>query len=139
MAEKLVTIANFDEPYGANIARVKLESEGIKCFLTGENFVATYWLMSFAEHGIKLKVKESDAAGALEVLGANEAGEFEKVDDEELAPEPMGPACPKCGCEEVEYKKFSRVLVFLSILVLRFPIPWLIRKYKCESCGHTWR
>jgi len=139
MAEKLVTIAIFYEPYRANIARVKLESEGIKCFLIGENFVATYWLLSFAEHGIKLKVKESDSAGALEVLGANEAGEFEKVDDEELVPEPIGPACPKCGCEDVEYRKVSREMLFLSIMVLRFPILWPIRKYKYESCGHTWR
>ena len=139
MAEKLVTIAIFYEPYRANIARVKLESEGIKCFLTGENFVATYWLMSFAENGIKLIVKKSDSARALEVLEVNEAGEFEKVDDEELAPEPIGPACPKCGCEEVEYRKVSREMLFLSIMVLRIPIPWFIRKYKCESCGHTWR
>ena len=139
MDEKFVTIANFDEPYGANIARIKLESEGIKCFLTGENFVATYWLMSLAEGGIKLKVKESDAAGALKVLETNEAGEFERVGDEELMPEPIGPACPKCGCEDVEYKKLSPEMVYMSILVFSFPIPWLIRKYKCESCGHTCR
>ena len=56
MSDILVTVASFDEPYEAHIARMRLESEGIKCFLGGENFVATYWLLSRVEGGIKLKV-----------------------------------------------------------------------------------
>jgi hypothetical protein len=68
MGDKMVTIASFDEPYKAHIARAKLESEGIKCFLSGENFVATYWLCSRIEGGIKLKVRESDSKAAVEIL-----------------------------------------------------------------------
>ncbi len=125
MADRLVTIANFNEPYRANIARIKLESDGIKCFLAGENFVDTYWLLSVAEGGIKLHVKESDVARALEVLEGKETVGIERIEGEDLVPEPINPLCPKCGCEEVEYRKFSKKLFFLSILLLRFPIPLL--------------
>jgi len=53
MDDKLVTIRNFcyspDPATEAELARIKLEAEGIKCFLAGENFVSTYWLVAGAE------------------------------------------------------------------------------------------
>ena len=72
MSGTLVTVASFDEPYKANIAKAELESEDIKCFLSGENFVATYWLLSRAEGGIKLKVNEADSKAAIEILARKE-------------------------------------------------------------------
>ena len=33
MSDALVTVASFDEPYKANIAKIKLESEGIECLV----------------------------------------------------------------------------------------------------------
>ena len=60
MDDKLVTIRNFcyslDPDSEAELARIKLETEGIKCFLSGKYFVSTYWLLSGVEDGIKLQV-----------------------------------------------------------------------------------
>lgn len=138
MADRLITIATFDEPLKANMAKIKLESEGIGCFLAGENFVATYWLLANAEHGIKLQVKKSEAERALEILGTDEKVDTEQV-EENLTPEPINPQCPKCHCNNVEYEKFSKKLFYLSILFLRFPLPLLKKSYKCNNCGHTWK
>lgn len=138
MADRPITIATFDEPLKANMAKIKLESEGIGCFLAGENFVATYWLLANAEHGIKLQVKKSEAERALEILGTDEKVDTEQI-EKNLTPEPINPQCPKCHCNDVEYEKFSKKLFYLSILFLRFPIPLSKKIYKCKNCGHTWK
>lgn len=138
MADRLITIATFDEPLKANMAKIKLESEGIGCFLAGENFVATYWLLANAERGIKLQVKKSEAERALKILGTDEKVDTEQI-EKNLTPEPINPQCPKCHCNDVEYEKFSKKLFYLSILFLRFPLPLLKKSYKCNNCGHTWK
>jgi len=78
MRDELVTIRNFaygpDPVSAAELARLKLESEGIPCFLAGKEFVATYWLYSGADRGVKLQVRQSDAAEARKVLGAQAGG-----------------------------------------------------------------
>jgi Zn finger protein HypA/HybF involved in hydrogenase expression len=139
MADRLITIANFDEPLEANLAKIKLESEGIKCFLAGENFVATYWLLSTADRGIKLQVKESEAKRALEILKTKEDQRLEKDKEKDLTAETYDLLCPKCHSENIEYEKFSRKVSFLSILFFRFPLPILKKKYKCKNCGYVWK
>jgi len=130
MSNTLVTVASFDEPYKANIAKAKLESEGIKCFLSGENFVATYWLLSRVEGGIKLKVKEADSKAATEILARKEKPP--ELDEYDLT-------CPKCNSENIEYERYSWKMAILSILLFRLPLTWLKEKYKCLDCGHTWK
>jgi len=139
MKDKLVTIANFIEPFPADLAKIKLESEDIKCFLSGQNFVSTYWLLSNANGGIKLQVRESDAEKALEILANNEGLKPEEFEDEDLESEQIELQCPNCGNGDVEYEKYSRKVFFLSILILRFPIPLLKRTYKCKKCGYCWQ
>ena len=136
MSSTLVTVASFDEPCKANIAKIKLESEDIECFLSGENFVATYWLLSRAEGGIKLKVKEADSKAAMEILArkekpldtqqSSELGEYDLI-------------CPKCNSENIEYERYSRKMAIFSILLFRLPVTWLKKKYKCLDCGHIWK
>jgi len=136
MSDTLVTVASFDEPYKANIARMKLESEGIKCFLSGENFVATYWLLSRVEGGIKLKVKEADSKAAIEILARKETSS-----DTQL-PSELGEydlICPKCRSENIEYERYSWKMAIISILLFRLPLTWLKEKYKCLDCGHIWK
>jgi hypothetical protein len=136
MRDKFVTVASFDEPYKANIAKIKLEAEGIKCFLSGENFVATYWLLSRAEGGIKLKVNEADAETATEILMRKEissdAHKSSGFDDYDLV-------CPKCNSENIEYERYSWKMTMLSILLFSLPVTWLKKKYKCLVCGHIWK
>jgi hypothetical protein len=136
MSDTLVTVASFDEPCKANIARVKLESEGIKCFLSGENFVATYWLLSRAEGGIKLKVNEADSKVATEVLARKEissnTGQPDEFSEYDLT-------CPECNSENIEYERYSWKMVILSILLFRLPVTWPKEEYKCLDCSHIWK
>jgi hypothetical protein len=65
---ELVTIATFDNSVLANVARNKLESEGIRAFLENERTLETQWLWSNAAGGIRLRVADSDAEWALKCL-----------------------------------------------------------------------
>ena len=40
---KLVTIATFNDPFSANLAKGKLESEGIECFTASEHRLGRSW------------------------------------------------------------------------------------------------
>jgi len=139
MTDRLITIANFNEPLEAHLAKIKLESAGIKCFLLGENFTATYWWASFADRGVKLQVKETEAKRALEILEIKEGHGLEKDGKKDLTVETYDLLCPKCHSENIEYEKFSRKAAFLSILFFRFPLPILKKKYKCKNCGYVWK
>jgi DNA-directed RNA polymerase subunit M/transcription elongation factor TFIIS len=139
MTDKLITIANFIEPFQADLARAKLESEGIKCFLAGENFVATYWLLSNADRGIKLQVRESEAEKALEVLSPEEGAGVQEPSGASAASEAADLRCPKCSSENIGYEEFSRKAFFLGILFLRFPLAFPKRSTKCRECGHVWK
>ncbi|MCK4913885.1 MAG: DUF2007 domain-containing protein [Planctomycetes bacterium] len=72
MDEKFITIATFNEPLQARLAKIKLNEEGIKCFLSGENFAATYWPTQAITGGVKLQVKNNDVEKAIEVLKNNQ-------------------------------------------------------------------
>jgi len=142
VSEKLVTIRNFaydpDPVSIAQLARLRLESENISCFLAGEYFVGTYWLCSFADHGVKLQVRQSDADRARAVLEAGADRAAEKADLDEPA-ETAGPNCPNCGSSEVYYQRYSRAFFYFSLLLFRFPLPYPKHRYRCDACGHTWQ
>ncbi len=117
--------------------------EGIDCALFGENFVGTYWLLSNAEGGVKLKVGECDAEMARQILTAKEEVVQEQTEvqgEAEQRDEDSGePLCPKCGSDLVEYEKYSRKMFFLGILFFRIPVPFPKDSYRCLDCGHVWR
>lgn len=64
----LVTVATFDFLPQAEIARGRLQAEGIFCELADANLVQTDWLYSLAVGGIKLRVAAEDAERALAIL-----------------------------------------------------------------------
>ncbi len=66
--EPWLTIATYWQQTEAHIARLKLESEEIDCFLLDENLVATDWLMANAVGGIKLQVRQSSVERATSLL-----------------------------------------------------------------------
>ncbi len=72
---KLVTVATFGDPFSGNLAKGKLESEGIECFIASEHRLGR----SFGAGGmlgpIELQVKESDVERADKVLEEIEASE----------------------------------------------------------------
>jgi len=139
MVDKLVTIATFWEYWEAHLAKDRLLDAGINCFLSGENFVATYWLLAGADRGIKLKVAESDAPEAMKILEADEQAKTEEIADTGSQVQGKNEACPKCQSTDIEYERFSRKVFFLSILLLKFPLPLPANRYRCKSCGYAWR
>ncbi len=143
MEDDLVTIRNYafgPDPAGeAELARIKLESAGIPCFLAGREFASTYWLAAGANRGVKLQVKRSDAQRALEVLGPESAAPAQEVEPAAGADESVTSLCPRCHSKEVVYERFSRRFFYLSLLVLGFPLLWGRGRYHCNHCGHTWR
>jgi hypothetical protein len=152
-----VAVAAYTHPIAAHIARLKLESDGFRCYLDNEMFVTTAWLYSIATGGVKLMVREPDVEAARESLR-------EKVPhepDRRVAPAnaPAAPAgddvvCRHCGSKNVApdrpWKRLCvACLTMIAVdgvgLALMGPLmigvalrslvalPW-----KCGSCGHYW-
>jgi hypothetical protein len=71
--EGLVTVARFESPVEAQIAKGMLESAGVECFLVGEN-VNNLLQAAFR---VRLQVRAEDEAAARELL-AGTAGESEE-------------------------------------------------------------
>jgi len=68
MSQRLVTIATFSFPQEAYIFKTKLESQGIQSYVADEYIVTMMWLYSLAVGGVKLKVRASDEAKAIEII-----------------------------------------------------------------------
>ena len=69
MADKVITIAAFNDTLKAELSKGRLEDAGVECFLTND---AGYNLYGYNVGRISLQIKESDSAKALEILGDNE-------------------------------------------------------------------
>ena len=166
MSDKLVTVARFSHPHESHVWRARLESEGISCFIADEHTISAYWFYSNAVGGVKLQVSRSDVDDAEAILAASheEAAESLEAHWSELdartqkpaipaeapavqtdqqtpldAQEGEQPHCPRCDSTEVYYEKFSRPMIFLSILLLGIPLPFLSRRWTCRNCELTWK
>jgi hypothetical protein len=69
MDETLVTAAMFADTFQAELAKAKLEAEGIASVVDED---ATYQLYGYATGGVRLEVKGSEKERALQVLGLTE-------------------------------------------------------------------
>lgn len=67
--EDLVTIASFRDYVQANIAKTKLESEGVDCWIADDVVVTLNWFESQLLGGVKLRVRESESREARAALG----------------------------------------------------------------------
>lgn len=67
MADELVTIAGYSDPNEANVAKSKLTSENIFCFLADEELMESPALRTVIG-SVKLQVKSSDAQRAKQIL-----------------------------------------------------------------------
>jgi hypothetical protein len=69
MSNKLVTIASFNTPFEAHIAKGRLESEGIEGFLKNEYLANLYPAPLSGPYGpIELQVREEAVENAKQVL-----------------------------------------------------------------------
>jgi len=130
---KLVTIRQFRDVQTAYLAKGLLDSARIESFLFDENIVRMDWLYSNLVGGVKLRVREEDAAEALELLDAGKAEDSEA----EVAEEPVPERCPNCRSTDVAHQPLMKRLAYLSVL-LGFPMPVKHVGWKCGFCGHVW-
>lgn len=132
MDEKIIKIARFDDYLQAEIAKIALEAEDIKCFLGGQNFVATYGLYASAVGGVELCIKESDKQKALEILQSINKNQSQSPEiDYDII-------CPKCRSTNTRYENYSRWAFLLSFLVFA-PVSYPVKKFTCLDCGHRWK
>jgi len=117
----------------ATIAKSVLESAGIEAFLSDDNVIRLDWLISNALGGIKLLVREEDAASARDLLEGHIPERFhvEGVGEYEQ------PKCPNCGSRDVSFEELDRKIAFPSLL-LKIPIPATRHRWNCHVCGHNW-
>jgi hypothetical protein len=73
----MITIASFDFLPLAEIARGRLQAEGIHCQLADQHLVQTDWLYSIAVGGIKLQVAAEDVPRAQAILARDYSAELE--------------------------------------------------------------
>lgn len=134
----LVPIATFDDPHLAHIARSRLESEDVRAVIDGEHHVAMDWMITNAVGGVKLLVRSSDQVAAARIL--NEVTSVAGVDSGQNVGSNEGRIrhCPSCGSQETFRERLKRKWIFLSLLLLSIPIPFLSRKIVCESCENRW-
>ncbi|QEG21506.1 putative signal transducing protein [Mariniblastus fucicola] len=135
----LVKVATYDDPIIAHLSRNRLETAGITAFLDGEHHIAMDWMIANAVGGVKLLVAADDAEQAAQILS-------ESLSSENVSP--TGPdrtdkleredCCPACGSGDTHRERLHRKLIFLSILLLGVPLPFVSRKIACSSCGHRW-
>jgi len=125
-----VTIAKYQYSSEAQIAKGRLEADGITVFLADNVTIDTDPLVSNAIGGVKLKVYAEDEWKAREFLKSIKA--YSRDDNGE----PI--KCPNCNEEHVEL--FSTVNSFKSLMaflfgIITFTLPFHTRyKYICEDC-----
>jgi hypothetical protein len=98
MAENYVTVAGFSEPVQAEIARGRLQDEGIPVFVTGGMAATTFSGMGALGGRVELRVPAEHLARAVRVLA--ECGGLDNLTDEVRAEaDDEGPVwlCPLCG------------------------------------------
>ncbi len=128
--EAPVTVGEYSFPLDAHLAKIRLEAEGIPVLLADEEIVSANWLYSNAVGGVKLKVRPDDEARARGILDS-EPPTHVKTDPWEES----GLKCPRCGSVHAPHERFKTRWVFLSWVIMGFPLPFFKRRRRCDDCG----
>ncbi len=123
-----VTVGWYLDPLEAEIARGKLNSEGIPAFLHSQNHALMEWTMILALGGIRLQVPPSAVEDARRVLARDDTLQEDAV-----------PVCPDCGSEQVTPLRGSRSLALLIVHAFQVPLPFNGSGRRCVDCGNRWR
>lgn len=126
----LLTVRVFSNLTEANLFKLRLESEGIDCYLFDENIAGMDITYDVAIGGIKAKVNSVDTERVKKVLQQLE--EEKKARDRFIK-------CPVCESTE-HYETFSIAkswwLILWGLITFSYP-PSLI--YKCKECGNKFK
>ncbi len=134
--ESLVTVARFTQVYEAYLAKTRLASEGVECFMLDENIVSLNWFYSNAVGGAKIQVKTSDRDKAIKILTAIEKNKQESKKLSKGKRKAKG-KCPNCQSSNIYRETISKKgMVFWQLTGI--PLPFLKRRTKCYDCGAEW-
>ena len=132
--ERLVNIASFRDLPIAEIAKSKIESEGIPCFLINKYHIALNWTLSQALGGVKVQVAERDVERALEILN-DTLDDGTPIEFEDIEPD-ESELCDKCGSSDIaQIQRPRRLLTIVLSLVLGLPCVRFKTTYQCRACG----
>jgi hypothetical protein len=132
--ESLVTVATFAAPWEAQLARARLEAEGIEARLADEHLARLG--LSHAIGGVRLQVREEEAEAALAVLRREaRLPEIYLVTEEEA----LRPRCPDCNSDSLNLERWSRLLFVSALLLFRIPLLIPRRRWRCRRCGGEWK
>src|SRR5688572_23527678 len=84
MNNALTTVAVFQTPVEANLAKNRLEEAGMRAFLMNEETASMFQLTNAI--GVKLEVGEQDASEALAVLAESHKSDIASPDESGQAP-----------------------------------------------------
>lgn len=150
---ELITIAAFDLAMNAHLARTILEEEGIEVFIADEFTVTANPFYTGFVGGIKVQVSEEDAPRAVAILKEKPIGKNSMIADLPKEKPPVKDPgshedmvsesdrhCPECHSTDVTYERLPMGKIFLTILLLGFPLPFFNKRpWECGRCGHRWR
>jgi hypothetical protein len=130
----LVLLRRFRDLPEALLAKGKLESAAIPCFLADDNMVRLDWFISNLLGGVKILVDAEDFRLATKLLDEPipEGLDFDALESYQQ------PRCPECKSLDVNFEELYRPIAFGSLL-LSFPLPVHRSGWACHSCGHTWQ
>ncbi len=80
MEDKLVTIAEYETGFEAELAKVRLEEEGINAIVVGGDLVAN--MPTIAPIKVELQVFEKDAQKAAQIIAAIEQANRSESDEQ---------------------------------------------------------
>lgn len=114
--ERFVTVATYAFPWEAQLAKARLESEGIASVVADEITAGLYGANAIG--GVKLRVREEDADRATALLSTlRPLPQIYLVTDEDA----RQVRCPSCRSEDVAAEG------------------WFRRRWSCQACGAVWR
>jgi predicted RNA-binding Zn-ribbon protein involved in translation (DUF1610 family) len=123
----IITLRSFDNYFLASITLTKLQGAGVECYLKDENTVTIDPILSNAIGGIKIVVKEEDAAEAKKIL--------QQFDEEYL----QSVKCPQCGAAQITLVTKPGASNFITAI-----LTWMFSNYavaaesiyQCGKCGY---
>jgi len=127
--QQLVTIASYTDAIEANLARGRLEAEGVYAFVADDNLVWASWSSSQMIGGVKIRVRAEDQVYASEVIASFDSGDY--------ALDKSTPTCPSCGAQDTKKLDLSKRVAILVLFTMSLPLPWISR-LKCNKCKTIW-
>ncbi|NRD22016.1 DUF2007 domain-containing protein [Winogradskyella litoriviva] len=131
MQDTFVTIAKFPYSTEAQIAKGRLEADGINVFLRDNLTIDTDPLVSQAIGGVKLKVLAKDEEKARAILQSIKAYSLDDNGNPII--------CPNCKSQHIEmYTTIKNLKSLFSFLIgfITGTLPFSTRyQYKCEDCN----